>query len=95
MNVFKNHSVKKKGKKDSLKSLHGKESNTSLSLPSESSVTEFPELPDLPAGKKKLSWLGGGEYLNYGIFSGESVLWGNSVYFKNGGTSDIYEYNYR
>ncbi len=94
--MFKNHSVKqKKGKKDSLKSLHGKESNTSLSLTSEPSMTELPEFQDLPAGKKKLSWLGGGEFLNYGIFSGQSALCGNSVYFKNGGTSDIYDYNYR
>jgi len=92
--MFKHTSVKKK-KKDSLKSLHGKDSNTSLTLPSEPSLTELPDFQDLPAGKKKLSWLGGGEYLNYGIFSGQSVLSGTNVYFKNGGTSDVYEYSHR
>lgn len=95
MNVFKSHSVKKKLRsKDSLRSLHNKDSSTSLNSIAPTEVP-LPEVSDMDSSRMKFCWSGGGEYLNYGIFCGQSAIWGNTVYFKNGGTSDIYEFNSR
>lgn len=93
MNVFKKSSLKKKVKnKDSVRSLNSNDSNSSIN--SQQPEASLPE-PYVDTGKMKFSWTGGEEWLNYGIFSGQSATWGNAVYFKNGGTSDIYEYNSR
>ena len=93
MNVFKKNSLRKKVKsKDSARSLHSTESCVSIN--SQMPDSPLPE-PSVETGKTKFSWSGREDWLNYGIFSGQSAIWGNVVFFKNGGTSDIYEFNSR
>ncbi len=83
------NSVKKK------KSLKNKESSNSLSpnasspIGAEGGVSELSE-----PGRLKFSWTRS-EAIDCGLVCGQSATWGNTVYFKNGGTSDLYEYSYR
>ena len=62
-------------------------STLSLDLPSVYDQSEPRELDKL-----RFSWVRS-ESLDYGIFCGQSASWESTIYFKNGGSDDIYEYS--
>ena len=83
MNKFRSLSSKKKRSKKKL----GTASSLSLDVPGNGSF-------DQSDGKLKFSWVKS-ENLEYGIFCGQSAAWESTVYFKNGGSDEVYEYSIR
>lgn len=82
--MFKSHSSQKKRRSGHKKST--KEASTSR----QASPIHETEGSD----RLRLNW-SRSECLDHGMFCGQCAVWGNTVYFKNGGSHEVYEYSTR
>ena len=105
MNVFKHHSSSNTKKRKTTRS-NNKQQHTSNSTTADTSNHHSPQQNSTPhhleAGHRhrdhlervKFTWVRS-EGLEYGMFCGQSAQWDNTVYFRTGGSNEIFEYSCR
>ncbi len=86
MEMFRSLSSKKKRSK---RNKVGTCSSLPLDVPS-----SFYQSDSRSMDKLRFSWVKS-ESLEYGIFCGQSASWESTIYFKNGGSDEVYEYSIR